>query len=136
MKVDALTQKINQLTEKKEFALALLLVNQHRHYHVNYMFNDAYATLLYCTNRFAEAKKIICFNIKLIKKQAVDTPALLSNYFLKALCYLAENNIEKTQVYIQKCLRLSADNPKLQQEFKQFLQLDSLFTQKTRQFTQ
>ena len=124
MNVHALTQKINQLTENKEFALALFLAKQHRHYHLNYMFNDAYATLLYCTNRFAEAKKIISFNIRLIKKQAVDTPALLSSYFLKALCYLAENNIEKAQVYIHKCLKLSAYNPKLQQQFKQFLQLD------------
>lgn len=121
MNVHALTQKINQLTEKKEFGLALFLIKQHRHYHLNYMFNDACATLLYCTNRFAEAKKIIRFNIKLIKKQTVDTPALLSSYFLKALCYLAENNLEKAQLYIQKCLRLSADNPKLQQEFKQLL---------------
>ena len=69
-------------------------------------------------------KKIISFNIKLIKKQAVDTPALLSSYFLKALCYLAEHNTEKAQVYIHKCMKLSVDNPKLQQEFKQFLQLD------------
>jgi len=124
MNVHALTKKINQLTENKEFSLALFLAKQHRHYHLNYMFNDAYATLLYCTNRFAEAKKIISFNIRLIKKQAVDTPALLSSYFLKALCYLAENNIEKAQVYIHKCLKLSAENPKLQQEFKQLLQLD------------
>lgn len=124
MNAHALTQKINQLTEKKEFGLALFLVKQHRHYHLNYMFNDACATLLYCTNRFAEAKKIIRFNIKLIRKHAENTPALLSSYFLKALCYLAENNIEKAQVYIQKCLKLSADNPKLQQQFKQFLQLD------------
>lgn len=121
MNAHALTQKINQLTENKEFDLALFLVKQHRHYHLNYMFNDAYATLLYCTNRFAEAKKIICFNIKLIKKQVVDAPALLSSYFLKALCYLAENNIEKAHVYIQKCLKLSAGNPKLQQEFEQLL---------------
>lgn len=124
MNVYALTQKINQLTENEEFALALFLAKQHRHYHLNYMFNDACATLLYCTNRFAEAKKIISFNIRLIKKQAVDTPALLSSYFLKALCYFAEHNIEKTQTYIHKCMKLSADNPKLQQEFKQLLQFD------------
>ena len=117
----ALTEKINQLIENKEFTLALFLVKQHRHYHLNWMFNDACASLLYCTNRFAEAKKIISFNIRLIKKQAVDMPALLSSYFLKALCYLAENDTGKAQAYIQKCLHLSADNPKLQQEFKPLL---------------
>jgi len=121
MTVHALTQKINQLTENKEFTLALFLVNQHPHYHGNYMFNDAYATLLYCTNRFAEAKKIISFNIKLIRKQAENLPALLSSYFLKALCYLAENNAVKAQSYLNKCLQLSDNNPDLHQQFQRLL---------------
>lgn len=121
MTVHALTQKINQLIENKEFALALFLVKQHPHYHGNYMFNDAYATLLYCTNRFGEAKKVISFNIKLIRNHATNASALLSSYFLKALCYLAENNTVKAQSYLNKCLRLSDNKPDLQQQFQQLL---------------
>ncbi len=123
MNVHALTQKINQLTENKEFALALLLVKQHPHYQENYMFNDAYATLLYCTNQFTEARKIISFNIELIFKQSANTTALLSCYYLKSLCYLAENNTVKSQDYLNKCLRLSANYPELHKQFQQLLRV-------------
>ena len=121
MKVRTLTQKINQLIENKEFDLAFVLVKQHPHYHENYMFNDAYATLLYCTNQFTEAKEIISFNIKLICKQSANIPALLSSYYLKSLCYLAENNTVKSQDYLNKCLRLSENYPELHKQFQQLL---------------
>lgn len=121
MNVQILTETINRLTENKEYALALFLVKQHPQYHGNFMFNDAYATLLYCTNRFAQAKKIISYNIKLISNNKANAAALLSCYFLKALCYKAENNTIKAQYYIKKCLSLSASDIELHKQLQLLL---------------
>lgn len=130
MNVMALTEQINRLTEKKEYQSARLLADRYSHYSIYPRFNDAYATLLYCTNQFTEARKVLRFNLKILKQYPTNTPTILCSYFLKALCYLAENNTEKAHAYIQKCMKLSTDQTNLQQEFQQLLQSDQSFTQK------
>lgn len=121
MNVHQVTEKINKLTENKEYALAFLLVKKYARYHTNTMFNDAHATLLYCSNRLTKAKKLLSYNLTLINKQPNNIAYLISTYFLIALCYLAENNTQKAQAYAKKCLQLTQNNKDLHNALRQVL---------------
>lgn len=119
MNVQILTETINRLIEDKEYHQALLLANHHLYHQNNTAFNDAYATLLYCTNQFASAKKVADFNIKILHQKPVNHPMLLSAYFLRTLCLLAENDLENAQLSIKKCLQLTKDNAALHTVLRQ-----------------
>lgn len=118
MTLENVTNQIVNYIEVENYNAAFALVKQHQHFHNNLYFNDAYATLLYCTGKYVCAKKVLYFNIEILKFYPNNT-VLLSTYFLLSLCNLSLNYSKKAQFYLEKCHKLAAKNTELQKELLQ-----------------
>lgn len=113
MNVLKVIHTLNFLIEKQSYKQALLLANEYAHYKEYFLFNDAYATLLYCNDNYLKAQKVINYNLRLLAQKTYNSKHYLSCYFLKTLCYYAQGNVKKAQYYKQKCVQLSTANPVL-----------------------